>query len=824
MIPLPIDAVLPEIIAAVRDHRAAVVVAAPGAGKTTRVPQALLDSGIIEGRILVLQPRRVAARSAAARIAEERGVRLGAEVGYHVRFDRKSSAKTRIELLTEGLLTRRLQTDPFLDGVGCVILDEFHERSLHADLGLALLREVRQEARPDLAVVVMSATLDPDPVAAFLSAPVITSEGRTYPVEIIYDTRSNDRRVHERCAAAIRDALRSYPDGHVLVFLPGVGEIERTADTLGELRGVHVYPLHGRLSAADQDLALAPSAQRKVVLATNIAETSITLDGVRVVIDSGLARVPRFDPAIGLSRLERTRISQASADQRAGRAGRTGPGVCRRLWTRAEQTSMPATERPAIHRVDLTRATLEIHGWGADPTTFEWFEPPTTSGQAQADLTLKRLGAVNDGGLTTLGQQLLALPLHPRLGRVLIEGHRLGHVKEAAAIGALASERDLFRHPPDMVGDSDLALRLDVLDGQRVSGIDRGALRRVRQTRDQLLRVAHQALGRQPSAPWDERALVQALLAGFPDRVGRRRAPRSARFKLAGGVGAVQDDSSIVRDAEFIVAVVLAGGRRGERAEHRIRLAAALDPADLPIEEVIETVFEPERGAVIERRVRRYLDLVLDSRPTGNTPDAQAVGYALAQAICENPRQALQLDADDERLLARIRWLADKRPKLNLPTFAELDPDPSIDTPGPFLQMICTGKRSLADLRKMRLTPLFRAQLGHQAQTLDRLAPARLKLPDGQTARLEYSDGPPVLAARIQQLFGWHETPLIAGIPIQFHLLAPNMRPAQITQDLGGFWRSTYADVRKDLRGRYPKHYWPEDPLTATPRPRRRRR
>lgn len=856
--PLPIDAVLPALLEALQTTGAAVLLAPPGAGKTTRVPPAILDAGLAasaafpDGRVLVLQPRRVAARAAARRIAAERGSTVGAEIGYRVRFEDRTGPDTRIELLTEGLLTRRLQTDPFLEGVGCVVFDEFHERSLHADLGLALLREVRRDVRPDLRLVVMSATLDPGPVAQWLDAPIIRAEGRAFPVEIRYAPLPDDRPLALRVAAAIRAALAedlasdtaADPAGDLLVFLPGVGEIERTAEALatGPL-AAEIIPLHGRLSPEAQDRALAPHTTRRVVLATNIAETSITLDGVTTVIDSGLARAPRFDPAIGLERLERVRISRASADQRAGRAGRTRPGRCHRLWTESENRGLLPYDAPEITRVDLTRAVLDVRAWGVDPRTFGWFEPPPRAAIDAAEQLLRTLGALDDRGVTPLGKTLLALPVHPRLGRVIIAGHAhalsgQGALHAAATAAALAAERDIFTDPPTLTADSDLEIRIDALRaadrGRPPRGVDRRALAEVRDVRDQLMRVATATLGPvrdqgrdhgrdRGDAATDPATLARLLLTGFPDRVALRRAPRSDRFKLASGAGARLAETSAVRDAPLIIAVTLRGARRGERTEHHIDVATALDPAWLPVTQAITTRFDPTREAVIQTRTRRYLALLLEEAPAGDAADPEAIADALAHAVAADPRAALQWPADPATTayLHRLRWLAEVKPTLNLPTWPELEPHAP---PSPFIRALCAGRKSFAELRRIALVPLLDGHLPHPArQALAREAPPRLPLPDGTQAAIEYTPGqPPVLATRFERLFGLADTPTIAGIPVMLHLLAPNQRPVQITRDLRSFWHTTYAQVRRELRGRYPKHPWPEDPSTAQPGVKRR--
>lgn len=809
MQPLPIDPHLPALVARLRADGAAVLVAPPGAGKSTRVPGALLAAGV-EGRILVGQPRRVAARAVARRMAAERGERVGDTIGYAVRFDRVVGPETRIEILTDGLLLRRLQADPFLDGVGCVILDELHERSLNADLALALLAEVRREARPDLWIVAMSATLEPAPVATFLGCGVVEAPGRSFPVEVQYDPRPADRSPVDRAALAARAALGH--GGDVLVFLPGVGEIRRVAERLDDLPGVDVLPLHGQLPAADQDRALSPGERPRIVLATNLAETSVTLPNVRAVIDTGLARVPRFDAGIGLTRLVREPISRASADQRAGRAGRTGPGICRRLWTEAEQTHRPAATRPALRREDFTRAALELYAWGTPPAEFAFFEAPEQSVIAASDAVLRRLGALAEGRITPLGRALVDLPIHPRLGAVIRAGHALGCLTDVATAAALATERDVYREPPEIVAESDLMLRIEALR-QGDAGLDRRAVAEVRRARDQLVALARDAWGPAPDRPASAEVLAEALLAGFPERVARRREPRGERVKLAGGAGARLAPQSVVRAAEFLIAVVLEGRARGE--EHVIRVAHAIDPAILAPEAAFVTRFDPEKGRVVQRIEDRVLALVLRERP-GDDPEAAEA--CLAEAAARDPARAFDFDPKTEAFLARLRWLADQAPALGLPTFPELLPD---TPPGPIIATLCAGRRSFAELRAAPLLATIKALIPHaDRQRLDALAPERLTLPDGTERTLDYVIGePPVLAGRIQQFFGLADTPRILGgaLPVKLHLLAPNQRPQQVTQDLASFWKNGYPAVRKDLRGRYPKHPWPEDPLTAPP-------
>ncbi|MCB9763560.1 MAG: ATP-dependent helicase HrpB [Alphaproteobacteria bacterium] len=804
--PLPIDAAIPDVLDAVGISGAVVVIAPPGSGKTTRIPGAILDAGLAgDGKVVVLQPRRVAARLAAARIAEERGVPLGGEVGYQVRFERRISAATRLELLTEGLLLRRLQDDPFLEGVNCVVLDEFHERSLHVDLALALLAEVRRDARPDLHLVVMSATLDPEPVSRFLGdCPIVQAEGRVFPVDVRYDP--SDRPIPAACAAAVRRHLPE--DGHTLVFLPGVAEIEATAEALGGLPDVDILPLHGRLSSDAQARALAPSRRRKVVLATNIAETSVTLDGARLVVDAGLARVPQFDLALGLERLETVRISTANADQRAGRAGRTGPGLCVRLWSEAEQRCLRPFEMPELHRTDLSGPALQLHAWGVDPREFNWFEPPSPAALAQAEGLLVALGALDaHRALTPLGRTLARFPLPPRHAAVVVAGQREGCLEAAATAAALATERDPF-------DDGDLLERVDRV--RRARG-PRGPLRRVRQVADQLTRVATSIFreGQNPGTT-GERALTRALLAGFPERVGQRRAPHSPRLKLASGTGAVLDHPEQVEGAALVLAVSVSAGRGAER---RVRLACPVDEADLTLEERRSLRFDPQGGSIQHTVETCYGALVLRERPCHDPPAPERVAALLAEAAAARPQDAFTRTPAFEAWRDRLTCLADWMPELGLPDLRDL---------GPFIPELCVGRRSFAELRALDLRAALEARLSWpQRQAVERLAPARFTLPTGRVVPLVYTPGaPPVLAARIQQLFGLTATPAVADgrVPVRVHLLAPNQRPVQVTQDLASFWASTYAEVRKDLRGRYPKHAWPEDPTTATPEDHPRRR
>jgi ATP-dependent helicase HrpB len=744
-------------------------------------------------------------------------------VGYSTRFDRRTSRATRVELLTEGLLIRRLQADPFLEGVDCVILDEFHERTLDVDLALALLADCRRSAREDLAIVVMSATLDPGPVAAFLGCPVVEAQGRTHPVAVEY-ARMSTARVEGRCAAAVRRMLAEEPEGHLLVFLPGVAEIERTARALREAGlpdGVDVLPLHGRLSLDRQTAALAPSTRRKVVLATNLAETSVTLEGARAVIDSGLARVAAYDPAIGLTRLETRPISRASADQRAGRAGRTGPGRCVRLWTEADHRGRPAADLPEIRRADLAPLVMQVLDWGVDPAELTWFEEPPPAALERSRETLRSLGAIDSKGLTPRGRALVSLPVHPRLGAVLLAGRELGIEASAATAVTLMSEVDPFRGTPDAGGEGDLEPRLAAIaEADWSGGTPRGADPR---RWAELRRVRDQLLARSAAVPQAPRQgvlppLVEALVAGFPGRLARRRGPGSSRYLLASGQGAVLSDRSRT-DADLLFAVDLRSARRGERAEHFIRSAHPVDVEIGALPTTDEVRFDPETESVVSRRVTRIGDLVLrDTQTSARAPAGPAAAH-LETAARRSPDRALAPSGDALRLLARLRFAASLSD-----TLAGAAPDDWVD----LLPELCVGRRSFAELRRADLSGALLGRLTwKQRAALDRLAPERLRVPSGSALPVDYGADPPVLAARIQQLFGSSETPTVGGgrVPVMLHLLAPNGRPAQVTQDLAGFWERTYPQVRKELRGRYPKHPWPDDPANAeaTNRAKRRR-
>ena len=838
---LPIDEVLPDLLASVERAGAVVLRAPTGAGKTTRVPPALLDARA-GGTVIVLEPRRVAARAAARRIAEERGGSIGGEVGYQVRFERKASAATRLLVVTEGILLRLLQQDPFLERFSAVVFDEFHERSLDADLALALTQRVRAEVRPDLAIVVMSATLQPTAIADFLGgAAVLESEGRQHPIEIRHQAPEPSARIEQTVRAAVFEALRA-TRGHVLVFLPGVGEIRRAARHLaeaGRALDAAVLELHGDLSAGRQDAVLAASDRRKVILATNVAETSLTIPGVRWVIDAGLERLPRVDPRSGLERLETVRISRESADQRAGRAGREGPGVAVRLWPAGEDARLEVRREPEIRRAGFAGAALQLLAWGErDLASFPYFEAPPRVAIEQAERLLEDLGALDGGGITGTGRAMAGLPVHPRLARLLVSAREVGNLPRLALAAALLAERWPFErrapheraphHGPSDVLDAVHALEAFERSGSLHGGaapLRRGAARQVLGLRDQLLRLGRSLAGGGADLDADE-AVLRALFVAYADRLGRRRRGGGTQAVLLGGRGARIAPSSVVQEDDLFVAVDVDAGRRGERAEALVRIASAvspgwLDPHRTRTEDVV--AFDPRRQAVVGTRTTRYGDLLLDEVAI-QAPRGEAVERCLLAAASDDLEHALGLDDEAVRTLCdRVACLASWRPDVRLPTMDD-------DALRALLPDLVRGCRSFEELRRVPLADPLRGLLSwEQLQLLDREAPERMLVPSGRRVRLRYEAGrPPVLAVRIQEVFGLAETPRIASgrVKVLMHLLAPNHRVQQITDDMPSFWANTYATIRGELRRRYPRHAWPEDPLQSSPerRPRRRPR
>jgi ATP-dependent helicase HrpB len=813
---LPIDSHLPAILDALRQSRCLVLVAEPGAGKTTRVPPAVLRAGLLspaQPNLVMLQPRRVAARAAAARIADENDWRIGEEVGYHIRFEKKISAGTRLRILTEGVLTRQLPADPFLDGVGIVLLDEFHERSLNSDLAVAMLREMTQTVREDLRIVIMSATLEAEKAAAFLGGcPVIRVPGRHFPIDISYSPRGGNP-VTEAAAEAVQDELQT-GGGDVLVFLPGAEEIRRTARAL-ENADALVLPLHGSLPPEEQMLALRPSSRRKVVLATNIAETSLTIDGVTVVIDSGLARVAAFDPRRGLDRLELKKISKASSVQRAGRAGRTAPGRCVRLWSRKEQEDLDDFELPEVGRVDLCATVLDLQAWGKpDPRTFGWFEAPPEGSLVSAEKLLAMLGALSDAKLTAIGKQLLRLPVHPRIGRLLIAAAKAGFGDQGADLAALLSEKSLPRLGEHVHADSDLLIRLN-----------RHAPRQVAQARNELRRLARRISDLPQKRASDEMLLKLALWA-YPDRVCRRRAGDPSAAAIVGGGGVRLSRESVVRKSEFFLALDVRHDPRSPTREATVWIASAIRaewleemfPRSIVREQ--QYAFDERKEQVTCTRVTRYLDLPIEEE-RDSAVDPQKAGEVLATALRPRAAEIFASDAASAAVLNRVAFLRRWMAETNWPKF-------DLEDLGGILSEMCEGVKSLKELKARSLAGALLARLVYPLdRVLEKEAPEAIAVPSGSRIEIAYAaEGPAVLAVRLQEIFGWTQAPRLAGgrVPLLLHLLGPNFRPVQITDDLQSFWSTTYFQVRKDLRVRYPKHSWPEDPIHAAPQAKGRRR
>ncbi len=1073
MLPMPIDRTLPELIAALRTSRSAVLVAPPGAGKTTRVPPAVLRSGLLSAEhpnLVMLQPRRVAARAAAARIASEQGWAVGNEVGYHVRFDRKISARSRIRVLTEGILTRQLLDDPGLDGIGAVLLDEFHERSLHTDIAIALLREVQESLRPDLLLIVMSATLSAEPVAKFLNdAPIVRSEGRMFPIDVRYTQKPMPPAwAIDEVPGALAQLLSDPKDddGDVLVFLPGTEEIRRTQRRLengiplasnetsqpaqsrskdqdesgrpaSAGRGLSndplkrgdrsatqeadasknsspapetpapikfkthasdllILPLHGTLTADEQDLALCPSERRKIILATNIAETSLTIEGVTNVIDTGLARLASYDAERGLDRLDLSRISRASADQRAGRAGRTAPGRCIRLWSEKEHHALAPFGDPEIRRVDLAGTVLSLHAWGVNPRTFGWFEPPSESAIESAENLLEMLGALERGTggspvsaanhgraarvthasparITPLGKRMSNLPMHPRLARLLVAAQDAGLSREGATLAAMLSEKDVLPFEPDrdarrasVTGDSDVLYRLQRLEaGDR--SLDHVAVKQVNAARHQFLQAITRSpqrtstssvepgegggekrsdraqkqsttgttlSGDQKSTPpareaqsgdrspaqkaqlddrphltspggrgtgsssesgWrstkpstnlslpsgesrsegerraaltGEEDLLKLILLAYPDRVCKRRAGDPTQAVMVGGGGVRIGTESIVSQPELFVAIDARHDNFSRQQQAVVRIASRVEAAWL--EELLprsirrETTaeFDEQRGKVIGVRRTLYRDRPLSESIEGAVDDESAA-RVLAKII--RPRAASLLREDEHLapLMARLQLLAEHMPdhpwpiakKGDITLFEPSENGGAVDGMGKknideekaeqksdvsffasesasnpehdWIAEACNGCRTIEEVKR-KLPQALRNQLVYPLdRLLDQHAPESVEVPTGNRIKIDYKPGQrPVLAVRLQEIFGWLDTPRIAigKVPLLMHLLGPNYRPVQITDDLRSFWATTYFQVRKDLRVRYPKHSWPEDPLTATPQAKGRRR
>ena len=824
---LPVEAILDDLRKALQQNTCAVVQAPPGAGKTTCIPLVLRNAAWLRGhKIIILAPRRLAARAAAMRMSDLLDEKVGRTVGYRVRMDSCVSAATRIEVVTEGVLTRMLQSDPSLEGVGLVIFDEFHERSLDADLGLALCLDMQGVLNADMRLLIMSATIDTRPVAALLgNAPVIACEGREYPVETQYVGRHTPSASAQKTYEAIGMAIQK-SSGDILVFLPGVYEIHQVMQQLAKVDlGAEwiVAPLFGNLSRREQDQAIAPSpkGRRKIVLATSIAETSLTIEGIRIVVDSGLQRVPRFDPRSGLTRLVTVPVSQTSADQRRGRAGRVGPGMCLRLWSREIQATLTATHRPEIQEVDLTGLALELALWGInEPGKLRWLDPPSSTGFKKAQKLLQSLGALDlSDRITAHGQEMATLPVHPRLAHMMVATDKMGWGGMACDLAALISERDVVRFDYSR-GDVDMRIRLDLLQAARCNlalncpggTIDYAAIRRV-------LRVANdlrQRLGIRTDV--DAAVSVGQILSwAYPDRIAQRRGDARGRFLLVNGQGAFLDTTDALAGEAYLIAVELDGARRNARIYR-----AASYSYDRLIEQFAKQTqwvqavkWDPERQAVNARRELQMDALVLRSEPLA-TPDPQQILAVLIEGIRQQGIQCLPWTQALRRWQQRICFL--RRVSHDLQAWPDVSDDELASHLMKWLAPFLLGITRLRDISSTKLRTALFSQLSYQHQyLLDELAPTHLIVPSGSKIPIDYAGEVPVLAVRLQELFGLKQTPTVAGgrQPLLIHMLSPAGRPVQITQDLMGFWQTGYPEVKKELKGRYPKHYWPDDPLRA---------
>lgn len=817
---LPIEAVLPQLKEALRTSPCAIVVAQPGAGKTTQVPLAILEEPWMHGqKILMLEPRRLAARAAAHYMSRLRGEEIGQTIGYRVKNDTRVGPHTRIEVITEGVLTRMLQSDPALEGVGAVIFDEFHERSLHADIGLAFTRQSQTLLREDLRILIMSATIEAKPVSAMLDdAPIIQSEGRSYPVETHYLSTRIMGRIESTVVTSIQHALQMN-EGSLLVFLPGAAEIHRVASSLAALRlgkEVEIAPLYGNLSQEAQDRALAAPAvagHRKVVLATSIAETSLTVEGITVVIDSGLMRVPRFSPRTGMTRLTTVPVSVASADQRRGRAGRLGPGVCYRLWTETEQWQLPLSSTPEIREADLAPLALELAAWGVpDPAELVWLDPPPAAAYQQARDLLVQLDALNEGGLTAHGKRLASLGLHPRLAHMVLQAIPLELGALACELAAMLSERDFMRAASGR--DADVRSRIEVLwraaQGEQREDVDFGLCRRIAAEAKALM----QPLGIRPSG---HNASASGLLLAFayPDRVAQRRS--TGRFLLSSGRGAMLHELQPLSNERYLVCAEL----DDNGAESRIYLAAPIQEDELHqafegrLLKEQEVLWEETTGSVKARERLRLGAIILQEKPLQD-PNPDLIMQALIHGIREESLDLLPWTRIARQLQQRVMFLN---------RFDEAWPDMRDETLlttlekwlGPHLY----GLKSKGAIARLNLTSILEEMLTwEQRRWLDEYAPTHIQVPSGSRIPVDYSVGEsPALSVRLQEMFGLADTPRIAKgrVPVTLYLLSPAQRPVQVTKDLASFWRDAYFEVKKDLKGRYPKHYWPDDPMAAMP-------
>ncbi len=819
---LPIHQVLPELKKALAAG-SAVLAAPPGSGKTTIVPLALLDEAWLAGRnILMLEPRRLAARAAAGRMASLLGEPIGETVGYQIRFDRQISAATRIEVLTEGILTRRLQSVPDLPEVGLIVFDEFHERSIHADLALALCLDLCQ-LKSDLRLLVMSATLDTGAVAGLLGgAPVITGEGQSYPVEVEYLQRAATGSIAEVTAAGVRRVVEMR-QGDVLAFLPGAGEIREVRRLLEDeplFSDIVLAPLFGDLAQSEQDRAILPDprGRRRVILATSIAETSLTIEGIGCVVDGGWSRRPQFDPGNGLTRLMTVRVSKAAADQRAGRAGRLGPGYCLRLWTKEEHHSLVPFHPPEIVTADLAQVALELALWGAgEPGELRWLDPLRPGPYRQACDLLQSLGALTNAGqiqITETGRRLAALPIHPRLGHMLLMAKETGQGPLACDLAAILAERDLLRR-----GSAELRLRASLLEQWRRrgdeavvrAGGDPALCRRV----DREAKRWRQMLGCGKGPRYPE-TIGELLVYAYPDRIARRRAEARDRYQLASGRGVVLPPADPLAASEFLVVAQLDAGRTEGRIFLAEPLALEALKANHPkLFRTADEIFWDDGGARVAAVRRLFLGrLIVEEKPLVD-PAPEKLAAAMLEGVRRLGLEALPWNRESRQLQARIDCLRRHQPELDWPDLSDERLQTDLDWLAPYLSGISRAEQ----LRQLDLERILLDRLSwHQRQQLEREAPTSITVASGSKIRIEYRPGePPVLSVRLQEMFGETATPAVCGgrIPLLLHLLSPARRPIQVTADLASFWQNSYPEVKKELKGRYPKHFWPDDPLTA---------
>lgn len=817
---LPIEDVMDRIRSGLADPGVVVVTAAPGAGKTTVVPLRLLDEEWMQkGRLLLLEPRRVATRAAARRMADLLGESVGATVGYSTRDDRQVGRNTRIEVVTDGILTRRLQRDPELRGVAGIVFDEFHERRLQSDLGLALALDVRRSIRPDLRIAVMSATIDTGRVAALIGddqpAPVVTSEGRLHDIEVRWRPtdmpigRRRGRDLAPPVAAAVREAVAVTP-GDVLVFLPGMGEIRAVASAIGRpATSIDVRILHGSSPAADQDEAIGPTApgRRKIVLSTDVAETSITVEGVTAVVDAGMQRTPAYDPRTGLSRLVTVAASQASATQRAGRAGRLTPGTAIRLWSEAEHLRRAAHTEPEINAVDLSALLLEIRLWGADPGEVALLDPIPVNALSEAYELLVMLGAIDpDSRLTTAGKAMAELPLHPRTAALLLAASGDAGAR-AAWIAALIEEGDVLRGRPEEVS-ADIESRLDAIDRRSGSAaVSKARLDRVRRRSREIERR------RRSVAPGELESTAELLSVGYPDRVAMRRPGQRGRFVLRNGVGASVGEHDVLGGADFCVVADL----DASVGDARIRMAAAMTEAELldrfgsSIEVSDEVTWDLARGDLVARTQRRLGAIVLSSVEGRPEPGPSTIA-ALAEALESHGLELLAPSDAARRLQQRLVFLHERVGG----DWPDVSDEALVDNAGEWLTVFAGAARGRRDLEKTELAMVLRSRLlPHHHRSMDELAPPSIRLPSGRSRQIEYAAGEePRVVTRVQDVFGLTSNPTVAGgaVRLLFDLRSPAHRTLQLTSDLAGFWSGSWADVRKEMAGRYPKHAWPKDP------------